>query len=135
MRPSGTQRQPSRSPRQPTMPSRCTSDCSILAELISDVEISHVRSVSSSEVSGPCQTWKFDGAIPLVAAALGVAHALAGHPEALPLVVRAVEEFHRRQAHNRPAFILLCAGMSYLRTGRIDEAASHAQEALVLARR
>src|SRR5262249_38271199 len=34
-----------------------------------------------------------------------------------------------------PAFILLCAGMSYLRTGRIDEAASHAQEALVLARR
>ena len=55
--------------------------------------------------------------------------------EALPLVAGAVEEFRRRQWHNRPALILLCAGMTYLSAGRIDEAASHAREALALARR
>jgi tetratricopeptide (TPR) repeat protein len=82
-----------------------------------------------------CQMWRFDGAIPLVGAALGVAHALAGRPEALPLVARAVAEFRHRQPHNRPAFILLCAGMAYLWAGRIEEATSHAREALALARR
>jgi tetratricopeptide (TPR) repeat protein len=33
------------------------------------------------------------------------------------------------------ALILLCAGMTYLSAGRIDEAASHAREALALTRR
>jgi tetratricopeptide (TPR) repeat protein len=75
-------------------------------------------------------------AIPLVAAALGVAYALAGRAdEALPLVAGAVEEFGRRQNHVRPAFILQCAGTTYLLAGRIDEAASHAREALALTRR
>src|SRR5207245_10912288 len=55
--------------------------------------------------------------------------------EALPLVVGAVEEFRRRQNHLRPALILLCAGVTYLSAGRIDEAASHAREALALTRR
>jgi len=82
-----------------------------------------------------CRTWQFDGGIPFVAAALGAALALAGRPETLPLVMSAVEEFRRRQPHNRPAFILLCAGMTYLAAGRIDEAASHAREALALTRR
>ncbi|MGH7418640.1 MAG: tetratricopeptide repeat protein, partial [Candidatus Rokuibacteriota bacterium] len=82
-----------------------------------------------------CRTWQFDGGIPIVAAALGAALAPAGRPETLPLVASAVEEFRRRQPHNRPAFILLCAGMTYLAAGRIDEAASHAREALVLTRR
>ncbi len=82
-----------------------------------------------------CRTWQFDGGIPIVAAALGAALALAGRPETLPLVASAVDEFRRRQPHNRPAFILLCAGMTYLAAGRIDEAASHAREALALTRR
>jgi class 3 adenylate cyclase/tetratricopeptide (TPR) repeat protein len=82
-----------------------------------------------------CRTWQFDGGIPIVAAALGAALALAGRPETLPLVASAVDEFRRRQPHNRPAFILLCAGITYLSTGRIDEAASHAREALALTRR
>ncbi|MEK7701037.1 MAG: adenylate cyclase, partial [candidate division NC10 bacterium] len=54
---------------------------------------------------------------------------------ALPLVAGAVEEFRSRQIHPRPARILLCAGMAYLSAGRIDEAASHAREALALTRR
>jgi len=70
-----------------------------------------------------------------VAAALGAALALAGRPETLPLVAGAVEEFRRREPHNRPAFILLCAAVTYLVAGRVDEAASHAREALALARR
>src|SRR5207245_2086468 len=75
---------------------------------------------------------------PVVAAALGAAHALAGRTdEALPLVAGAVEEFRGRgrQIHSSPALILLCAGTSYLSAGRIDEAASHAREALSLTRR
>jgi len=83
-----------------------------------------------------CRTWQIVVAIPLVAAALGVAYALAGRAdEALPLVAGAVEEFGRRQNHVRPAVILLCAGTTYLSAGRIDEAASHAREALALTRR
>jgi len=74
--------------------------------------------------------------MPLFAAALGAAYTLAGRAdEALALVVGAVEEFHCHPVHFRPAFILLCAGMSCLWSGRIDEATSHAREALALARR
>ena len=83
-----------------------------------------------------CRTWQFVVGTPLVAATLGAAYALAGRAdEALPLVAGAVEEFRSRQIHNRPALILLCAGMTYLSAGRIDEAASHAREALALTRR
>ena len=55
--------------------------------------------------------------------------------EALPLVAGAAEELRRRQIHTWPALILLCAGMTYLSAGRIDEAASHAREAMALTRR
>ena len=83
-----------------------------------------------------CRTWQFVVGIPLVAATLGAAYALAGRAdEALPLVAGAVEEFRSRQNHTRPALILLCAGTTYLSAGRIDEAASHAREALALTRR
>jgi tetratricopeptide (TPR) repeat protein len=83
-----------------------------------------------------CRKWQFVGEIPRVAAALGAAYALAGRAdEALPLVAGAVEEFRRRQGHIQPAVVLLCAGMTYLSAGRIDEAASHAREALALTRR
>jgi tetratricopeptide (TPR) repeat protein len=53
----------------------------------------------------------------------------------LPLVSGALEEFSSRQWHSRPALFLLYAGMTYLSAGRIDEAASHAREALALTRR
>src|SRR5262245_31170550 len=84
-----------------------------------------------------CRTWQLTIYIPISAATLGVAYAVAGRAdEALPLVAEAVEDFHeRRQGHVRPAFILLCAGLTYLSTGRIDETARHAREALALARR
>jgi len=83
-----------------------------------------------------CRTWQFVFGTPVVAATLGAAYALAGRAdEALPLVAGAVEEFRRLQNHVRPAVILLCAGMTCLLAGRIDEAASHAREALALTRR
>jgi len=83
-----------------------------------------------------CRTWQFVDRTPFVAAALGAAYALGGRAdEGLPLVVGAVEEFRRHQNHSRPAFILLCAGTTCLRAGRVDEAASHAREALALTRR
>ena len=83
-----------------------------------------------------CRTWQFVAGIPTVTATLGAAYALAGRAdEALPLAAGAVEEFRRRQNHIWPAFILLCAGTTYLSAGRIDEAASHAREALALTRR
>jgi tetratricopeptide (TPR) repeat protein len=83
-----------------------------------------------------CRTWQIVAGIPPVAATLGAAYALAGRAdEALPLVAGAVEEFRSRQIHTRPGVILLCAGMTYLSAGRIDEAASHAREALALTRR
>ena len=83
-----------------------------------------------------CRTWQFLYGTPLVAAALGAAYALAGRAdEAFPLVAGAVEEFRRREIHARPALILLCAGMTCLSAGRIDEAAHHAREALALSRR
>jgi class 3 adenylate cyclase/tetratricopeptide (TPR) repeat protein len=81
-------------------------------------------------------TWQFVNAIPIFAATLGAAYALAGRPdEARPLVAGAVEEFRRRPYHTRPALILLRAAMACLSAGRIDEARSHAREALALARR
>jgi tetratricopeptide (TPR) repeat protein len=83
-----------------------------------------------------CRTWKFVVGTPLLAATLGAAYALAGRAaEALPLIGGAVEEFRRRPVHTRPALILLCAGTTYLSAGRIDEARSHAREALALTRR
>lgn len=83
-----------------------------------------------------CRTRQIPVGIPLAAAALGAAYALAGRAdEALPLVAVAVEEFHHRPRHVRPALILLCAGMACHSAGRIEEAAAHAREALALARR
>jgi tetratricopeptide (TPR) repeat protein len=83
-----------------------------------------------------CRTWQFVAGTSTVAATLGAAYALAGRAdEALPLVVGAVEELRSRQMHTRPAVIPLCAGITYLSAGRIDEAPSHAREAVVLTRR
>jgi tetratricopeptide (TPR) repeat protein len=83
-----------------------------------------------------CRTWQLFFATSNVAATLGAAYTLAGRAdEALPLVAGAVEEFRRRQTHAWPAFVLRCAGMTYLSAERIDEAASHAREALALTRR
>ncbi len=83
-----------------------------------------------------CRTCQIVVGTPVVAAALGAAYALAGRAdEALPLVASAVGEFRRRQNHQRPALILLCAGTTYLAARRIDEAASYTREALVLTRR
>jgi tetratricopeptide (TPR) repeat protein len=83
-----------------------------------------------------CRTLQIGLGIPVLAAALGAAHALAGRPdEALSLVTGAVEEFRIRPIHVRPAHILLWAGSSYLAAGRLDEAGSHVQEALALTRR
>jgi len=83
-----------------------------------------------------CRTRQVVFGTAFVAAALGVAYALASRAdEALPLVAGAVEEFRRRPNHFRPAVIPLYAGMTYLSAGRIDEAASQAREALALTRR
>jgi tetratricopeptide (TPR) repeat protein len=83
-----------------------------------------------------CRTWQFVVATPLFASTLGVAYALAGQAgQALPLVAGAVEEFRSRQIHQRPALIRLQAATTCLAAGRIDEAASHAREALALTRR
>src|SRR5262249_2473392 len=72
----------------------------------------------------------------LVAAALCIAYALAGRAdEALRLVAGAVEESLNRPIHFRPAFTLLCAGRAYLSAGRVDEADTHAREALARTRR
>jgi tetratricopeptide (TPR) repeat protein len=83
-----------------------------------------------------CRAWQFALGIQFVGATLGAVYARAGRAdEARPLVAGAVEEFHRRQLHSRPALTLLCAGLTLLSAGRIDEARSHAQEALALSRR
>jgi class 3 adenylate cyclase len=82
------------------------------------------------------RTRQLEAGKPHTAATLGVAYALAGRAdEALPLVAEAVEEFRRRPRYTRPAIDLLCAGMTGLSAGRIDEAAGHAREALDLSRR
>jgi tetratricopeptide (TPR) repeat protein len=81
-----------------------------------------------------CRTWQIAVATPLVAATLGAAYVLAGCAnEAIPLVMGAVEQ-QGRQFWGR-SDILLCAVTTYLSAGRIDEAASHAREALALTRR
>src|SRR5262249_51970318 len=83
-----------------------------------------------------CRTWQTVVGTPVVAAALGVAYALAGRAdEALALVADAVEEARRRAAHANPRLILLWAGMTSLSAGRIDEAARYARETLALTRR
>jgi tetratricopeptide (TPR) repeat protein len=51
------------------------------------------------------------------------------------MIAGALEEFRQRQIHQRPALILLHAATTCLAAGRIDEAASHAREALALTRR
>jgi class 3 adenylate cyclase/tetratricopeptide (TPR) repeat protein len=72
----------------------------------------------------------------MAAAALGAAYALADRAEeALPLIAEAIEVFRRREIHFRPAYILLCAGITCLSVGRVDKAANHAREALALTRR
>src|SRR5262249_54109656 len=82
------------------------------------------------------RTWQFVNATPLFAATVGDAYALAGRTDdALPLVAGAVEEFRLRPYHTRPVLILLRAGMTSLSAGRIDEARSHASEALALSSR
>jgi len=82
------------------------------------------------------RTWQLVGVTPQVDAALGVAYAIPGRvDDALPLVAGAVEEFRRDQTHIWPALVLQCAGMTYLAVGRIDQAASHVREALMLTRR
>jgi tetratricopeptide (TPR) repeat protein len=81
------------------------------------------------------RTWQIVVGNSHVAAVLGVAHALAGRAdEALPLVAGALED-SRSFWYNWPALVLLCAGMVSLWAGRIDEADSHAREALALTRR
>jgi tetratricopeptide (TPR) repeat protein len=83
-----------------------------------------------------CRTWQIVVGIPVVAATLGAAYALAGRAdEALPLVAGAVEESRARQSHRWAAHIRLYAGTTYLSAGRIAEAAGHAREALALTRR
>ena len=84
-----------------------------------------------------CRTWQFVAAISPVAATLGATYALAGRvDDALPLVAGAQEEFRNNAQISRwAALILTCAGMTYLSAGRLDEAASHAREALALTRR
>jgi class 3 adenylate cyclase/tetratricopeptide (TPR) repeat protein len=87
-----------------------------------------------------CHTWQFVDKVPFVCASLGVAYALAGRAgEALPLVASAAEEFRDREIRKlgryRPTVSFLFAGMTYLAAGRIDEATTHAREALGLARR
>ena len=83
-----------------------------------------------------CRTWQIVVGTPPIAAGLGTAYALTGRAEeGLLLVAGAVVENRRSQIHMRPALIHLCAGMTYLSAGRIDEAGRHAQEALALTRR
>jgi class 3 adenylate cyclase/tetratricopeptide (TPR) repeat protein len=84
-----------------------------------------------------CRTWQFVAAISPVAATLGATYALGGRADdALPLVAGAHEEFRNNPQISRwAALILTCAGMTYLSAGRLDEAASHAREALALTRR
>jgi tetratricopeptide (TPR) repeat protein len=84
-----------------------------------------------------CRTWQFVDRTPEATATLGTAYGLAGRAdEALPpMVAGAVEAFRSRLYHHRPGLILLCAGTTCLAAGRIDEAASHAREALALTRR
>ena len=79
-----------------------------------------------------CRRWQIVAWTQYAAAMLGVACALAGRSDdALSLVADAVEEFRSRES----GLILLCAGMTYLSAGRINEAAGYARKALALTRR
>jgi DNA-binding SARP family transcriptional activator/ABC-type cobalamin/Fe3+-siderophores transport system ATPase subunit len=108
-----------------------------------DLGLAHLRRGDLPRATGVlerdldlCRKWQIAVGTPIVAAALGAAYALAARAdEAVPLVTVAIEEFHRRQLHNWPAFVLQCAGMTCLSAGRIDEAAIHVREALALTRR
>jgi len=83
-----------------------------------------------------CRTWQIVIAGPNLASTLATAYAVAGRAQdASSLSADAVEAFRHRQNHGRPAHVLLCAGMVCLSAGRIDEAMSHAREALALTRR
>jgi class 3 adenylate cyclase/tetratricopeptide (TPR) repeat protein len=83
-----------------------------------------------------CRTWQFVAATPVVAATLGATYALAGRAdEALLLVAGAVEESRTGPSDRWATSILRCAGMTCLSAGRMDEAASHAREALAVSRR
>ena len=80
-----------------------------------------------------CRTWQF--AETKGAVALGAAYALAGRTdEGLRLVAGAVEELRRLRLPRGAGAILVWAGTAYLSAGRIDEASSHAREALALTR-
>jgi tetratricopeptide (TPR) repeat protein len=71
-----------------------------------------------------------------LAATLSVAYAHVGRvDQALAQIASGIEEFRRRPIHMKPAHELLCAVRTCLSAGRIDEAASHAREALALTRR
>ncbi len=80
-----------------------------------------------------CRTWQF-ARVPSATTILGATYVLGGRgDEALSLVTGAVEDHLGRPRW--AARILPFAGMIYLSTGRIDEAASHAREALAFTRR
>jgi tetratricopeptide (TPR) repeat protein len=110
---------------------------------LSDLGRAHLRRGELSRatrvlerVLGLCRTWQIVIGLPTAAATLGAAYALAGRPEeGVPLVKGAIDEGRRRESHIRPAAIPLCAGTAYLLAGQIDDAASHAREALTLSRR
>src|SRR5262249_7744238 len=123
MKPSGTPRPPCGSVRWPIIPTRCTPGCSLSASRNSVAGISRARAVPSSGASTSSY----------IAAALSAAYSLTGRAdEAHALVNGAVEGYRRHRSHGRPALILLCAGMTCLSAGQIDEAVSHAREARAL---
>jgi predicted ATPase len=79
-----------------------------------------------------CRTWQV-ARVPSATTILGATYALGGRgDEALALVTGAVEDHLCRPRY--AARILPLAGMIYLCTGRIVEAASHAREALAFTR-
>jgi class 3 adenylate cyclase/tetratricopeptide (TPR) repeat protein len=83
-----------------------------------------------------CRASQIVIARPLVAAALGAAYAFADRlAEARSPITEALEEFRRHPLYRRPGLILVLAGLSYLRAGRIDETVGCVDEALALTRR
>jgi DNA-binding SARP family transcriptional activator len=80
-----------------------------------------------------CRTWYF-ARVPSAATTLAAAYALGGRgDEALALVTGAIEDHLGRPRW--AARVLPFAGLIYLSTGRIDDAASYAREALAFTRR
>jgi tetratricopeptide (TPR) repeat protein len=83
-----------------------------------------------------CRTLEIAVLMPFAGATLAVAYALAGRPaEALPLVLRSLEDFRDRSLFRRPGLVMLCAGMTYRLAGRLDEAGAHARDSVALMRR